>query len=425
MQVARDRQKSYADLKRKPMDFQVEDNVMLKVSPWKGVIRFGKWGKLNPRYVGPFKVLEKVGFVAYKLELSEELSRVHNTFHVSNLKKCYADEPLAVPLDGLHFDDKLQFVRWNSRRGPEFTWEHEDQFRKIYPHLFTKTAPSTVNYCCDAANVINRSIIEIDILPVSVYPIDAIDHMMSFLSAVITSRYPTTNNQLRNSSNPRQQATINDGRVTLQPVQGRQISFLREGHMSKQCTKPKRKRDDSWFRDKVLLVQAQANGQILHEKELAFLADPRIAEDAPAGVHNPDNVDNNMTNQVCELESQQAAFFEIDRLKQILSEYLKEKESLMQIVTLLKNDFKKEESRNIDREIALKKKIKELDNIVYKRDQSAQIVHMLTKPQFFYDDTTKQALGFQNPFYLKKAQQLEPKLYDGKYSIKALSICES
>ncbi|GKB32795.1 putative reverse transcriptase domain-containing protein [Tanacetum coccineum] len=167
MQAARDRQKSYADLKRKPMEFQVGDKVMLKVLPWKGVVRFGKRGKLNPRYVGPFKVLGKVGEVAYKLELPEELSRVHNTFHVSNLKKCYADEPLAVPLDGLHFDDKLQFVeepveimdrevkrlkrsriplikvRWNSKRGPEFTWEREDQFKKKYPHLFTKTAPSS------------------------------------------------------------------------------------------------------------------------------------------------------------------------------------------------------------------------------------------------------------------------------------------
>ncbi|GKF50882.1 hypothetical protein Tco_0147349 [Tanacetum coccineum] len=96
MQAARDRQKSYADLKRKPMEFQVKDKVMLKVSPWKGVICFGKQGKLNPMYVGPFKVLEKVGDVAYKLELPEELSKVHNTFHVSNLKKCNADEPLAV-----------------------------------------------------------------------------------------------------------------------------------------------------------------------------------------------------------------------------------------------------------------------------------------------------------------------------------------
>nr|GFB74630.1 putative reverse transcriptase domain-containing protein [Tanacetum cinerariifolium] len=123
MQAARDRQKSYADLKRKPMEFQVGDKVMLKVSPWKGVVRFGKRGKLNPRYVGSFK-------------------------------KCHADEPLAVLLDGFHFDDKLYFVeepleivdrevkwlkrsriplvkvRWNSKRGPEFTWEREDQFRK-------------------------------------------------------------------------------------------------------------------------------------------------------------------------------------------------------------------------------------------------------------------------------------------------------
>nr|GEV64002.1 reverse transcriptase domain-containing protein [Tanacetum cinerariifolium] len=135
--------------------------------------------------------------------------------------------------------------------------------------------------------------------------IDAINHMISFLSVIVTSRYPTTNNQLRNSSNPRQQATINDGRITLKPVQERQISFAlgtsrtythrtsgsnygkqrtiicynykRGGHMSKQCTKLKRKWNDSWVKDKVLLVQAQANGQILHE-ELAFLADPGIIE---------------------------------------------------------------------------------------------------------------------------------------------------
>ncbi|GJS29614.1 retrovirus-related pol polyprotein from transposon TNT 1-94, partial [Tanacetum coccineum] len=425
-------------------------------------------------------------------------------------------------------------------------------------------------------------------------PIDAINHMMSFLTAVVTSRYPTTNNQLRNSSNPRQQATINNGRVTLQPIQGRQTSFTAgttrtytpgasgsnsgkqrtvicynckgEGHMSKQCTKPKRKRDDSWFKKKVLLVQAQAHGQILNEEELAFLADPGTPEgqaiqtvithnaayqaddldaydsdcdelnsakvalmanlshygsDALAEVHNHDNMNNNtMINQAVQvmtsseqsnvvnhldteitsdsniipysqyvIESQQAAVqnsnssaqqddlilsvieqlktqvvnctkinqenksvndtltaelerykeqvkvlkegqnvdltskdkvsdscaqsVEIDHLKQTLSEHLKEKESLMQLVTSLKNDFKKEESRNIDREIALEKRIKQLDNIVFKRDQSAQTVHMLTKPQFFYDHTTKQALGFQNPFYLKKAQQLEPKLYDG------------
>ncbi|GJR94573.1 hypothetical protein Tco_0266747 [Tanacetum coccineum] len=300
-------------------------------------------------------------------------------------------------------------------------------------------------------------------------PIDAINHMMSFLTAVVTSRYPTTNNQLRNSLNPRQQATINNGRVTLQPIQGRQTSlavgtsrtytlgesrsnsgkqrivicynYKGEGHMSKQCTKPKRKRDDSWFKDKVLLVQAQASGQILHEEELAFLADPGIPEaqatqtvithnaayqaddldaydsdcdelniakvalmanlshyglDTFAEVHNQDNVNNNMINQVVQVMPSSdlsnvvnhseteitsdsniipCSYRGFDRLKQTLSEHLKEKESLMQTVTLLKNDFKKEESRNIDREIALEKKIKQLDNI--------------------------------------KAQQLEPKLYDG------------
>nr|GFD43900.1 putative reverse transcriptase domain-containing protein [Tanacetum cinerariifolium] len=100
IQATRDRQKSYADLKRKPMELQVKDKVMLKVSPWKGVVRFGKRGKLNPRYVGPFKALERIGDVAYKLDLPEELNIVHNTFHVSNLKKCHANESLAVPLDG-------------------------------------------------------------------------------------------------------------------------------------------------------------------------------------------------------------------------------------------------------------------------------------------------------------------------------------
>ncbi|GJU95966.1 hypothetical protein Tco_1320722, partial [Tanacetum coccineum] len=254
-------------------------------------------------------------------------------------------------------------------------------------------------------------------------------------------------------------------------------NYKGEGHMFEQCTKPKRKQDDSWFKDKVLLVQAQANGQILHEEGLAFLADPGTVEgqatqtvithnavyqvddldaydsdcdelntakvavvanlshyglDALAEVNNHDNMDNNMINQVMQAmpsseqssfmnhletkitsdsniipysqyvkESQQAAIknsnsyaqqdalilssVETDRLKQTLLENLKEKESLMQTVTLLKNDFKKELSRNIDREIALEKKIKQMDNIVFKRDQSNKLKLQLLEPKL-YDD---------------------------------------
>ncbi|GJV92820.1 putative reverse transcriptase domain-containing protein [Tanacetum coccineum] len=109
IQAARDPQKSYADVRRKPLEFQVGYKVMLKVSPWKGVIRIGKHGKLNPRYIGPFKIIAKVGTVSYRLELPEQLIRVHSTFHVSNLKKFMAGEPLA-PLDEIQIDDKLHFI---------------------------------------------------------------------------------------------------------------------------------------------------------------------------------------------------------------------------------------------------------------------------------------------------------------------------
>ncbi|KAM0052890.1 putative nucleotidyltransferase, Ribonuclease H [Helianthus debilis subsp. tardiflorus] len=105
MVAARDRQKAYANKRRKPLEFQVGDRVLLKVSPWKGVVRFGKWGKLNPRYVGPFEITEKIGKVAYRLNLPAELGAVHNVFHVSNMKKCLLDETLIVPLKELTIDE--------------------------------------------------------------------------------------------------------------------------------------------------------------------------------------------------------------------------------------------------------------------------------------------------------------------------------
>nr|GEW37644.1 retrovirus-related Pol polyprotein from transposon TNT 1-94 [Tanacetum cinerariifolium] len=230
-------------------------------------------------------------------------------------------------------------------------------------------------------------------------PIDTINHMMSFLTSIVTSTYPSTNNQLRTSSNPHKQATINNGRVTIQSIQGRKNSMT-TGHMSKQCTKPKRRKDGQYFKDKVLLVQAQDNGQVLQEEELEFLADPGIAETSRTqyAVTNNDAYqadDLDAYDSDCdELNSAKIALManlshygsdnlieslEIKKLKHTLSEHLKENESLEQKVTLLTNDFQKEESRNIDRELALE----------------------------------KQALGFQNSCYLKRAQQLKPKLYDG------------
>ncbi|GJU31648.1 retrovirus-related pol polyprotein from transposon TNT 1-94 [Tanacetum coccineum] len=343
-------------------------------------------------------------------------------------------------------------------------------------------------------------------------PIDAINHMMSFLTAVITSRYPTTNNQLRNSSNLRQQTTINDGRVTLQPIQGRHTSFatgtirtytpgasgsnsrkqmtvIYPGIIEGQATQTVITHNAAYQADDLDVYDSDCDE--LNIAKVALMANlSHYGSDALAEVHNHDNVDNNMINQAVQampsskqsnvmnhsktkitndsniipysqyvIESQQAAVqnsnssaqqdalilsvieqlktqvvnctkinldnksvndtltaelerykeqvkvlkegqnvnlrsndnvldssaqsVEIDRLKQTPSKHLKERESLMQTVTLLKNDFNKEESRNIDREIALEKRIKQIDNI-----------------------------GFQNPFYLKKAQQLEPKLYD-------------
>ncbi|GJZ89148.1 putative reverse transcriptase domain-containing protein [Tanacetum coccineum] len=161
LKTARDRQKSYADKRRKPLEFSVGDYVLLKVLPWKGVVRFGKKGKLAPRFFRTSKIIEKVGSVAYRLDLPKELNGVHDTFHVSNLKKCLADPTLQVPLGEIRVDDKLNFVeepveilerefkklkrsrivivkvRWNSKRGPEFTWKRENQMKLKYPHLFS------------------------------------------------------------------------------------------------------------------------------------------------------------------------------------------------------------------------------------------------------------------------------------------------
>ncbi|GJU48541.1 putative reverse transcriptase domain-containing protein [Tanacetum coccineum] len=163
LKVARDCQKSYADKRRKPLDFSVGEHVLLKVLPWKGMVCFGKKRKLAPRFVGPFEITKRISPVAYRLRLPEELNGVHDMFHVSNLKKCLADPTLQIPLGEIRVYAKLNFVeepveilerefkklkrsriaivkvRWNPKRGPKFTWEREDQMKLKYPHLFSSS----------------------------------------------------------------------------------------------------------------------------------------------------------------------------------------------------------------------------------------------------------------------------------------------
>nr|GEV70843.1 hypothetical protein [Tanacetum cinerariifolium] len=437
-------------------------------------------------------------------------------------------------------------------------------------------------------------------------PIDAINHMMSFLTAVVTSRYPATNNQIRTSSNPRQQATINNGRVTIQPIQGRQSSMSAsssrpfasglggalgkqrvivcynckcEGHMSKRCTKPKRKQDAKWFKDKVLLVQAQANGRVLQVEELEFLADPGTAEsssnqtvitnnaayqaddldaydsdcdelnstkislmenlshygsDNLAEVNNQDNRNNHLIHQEMQVQStsEQSTILtqlntkitndsniisysqymnesqyntvqnltlpalhddlilyvikqlktqvvnctkinqdnkhvnelltaklewyknqervweklknydkvstsyepslEIETLKHTLSEHLKEKESLQQKITLLKNDFQKEESRNIDRELALEKQ----ETLMLAEKSSSKMIEKQNDPQMTekkvimkpidYAITNQLSTYFETRFVLQTEVFAEQDFWS-KYSVQTdepnLSTC--
>ncbi|GJW37489.1 retrovirus-related pol polyprotein from transposon TNT 1-94 [Tanacetum coccineum] len=349
-------------------------------------------------------------------------------------------------------------------------------------------------------------------------PIACLNKAMAFLTAVASSRFPTTNNQLRTSSNPRNQATIQDGRVTVQQVQGRQgqnysgttyksnatssrgnttsgqarvvrcYNCQGKGHMARQCTQPKRPRNAAWYKEKAMLAEALEAGQILDEEQLAFLADPGIPADKaqPIIPHNAafqtedlDTYDSdcddlltaqavlmaNISNYSSDIISEEKANKEqnnesitvelerykervktfeqrlnidlssrekmidsqmddmikeklalkekVDSLEQNLSKQIKEKESLLQTFNVFKNEAKEKENKYQENEIDLEKKIKELDNIVYKVGQSTQTVHMLTKPQSFYDNIHKQALGYQNPFYLKKAQRIKPTLYDG------------
>ena len=164
LQTAQSLQKSYADKRRSDLEFQVGDMVLLKVSPWKDVIRFKKQGKLGPRYIGPFSVVSRVGKVAYRLDLPAELNQIHSTFHVFQLRKCLVDDSTVAPLEDIQVDDSLNYierpvaildmkskdlrnrrvelvkVKWQHRKVSEWTWEPEDEMREHYPELFQDSA---------------------------------------------------------------------------------------------------------------------------------------------------------------------------------------------------------------------------------------------------------------------------------------------
>nr|GEV15441.1 retrovirus-related Pol polyprotein from transposon TNT 1-94 [Tanacetum cinerariifolium] len=176
-------------------------------------------------------------------------------------------------------------------------------------------------------------------------------------------------------------------------------NYQGEGHMATQCSQPKQPRNASWYKEKAMLAEAQEARQILDEEQLAFLADLGVSDD-------------DMIKEKLALKEQ------VDSLEQNISKQIKEKECLLQTFTAFKRKSKEKEAKNIENEIDLKKKIKELDNIIFKVGQSAHTVHMLTKPHGFNDNIHKQALCYQNPFYLKKAQRIKPTLYDADETLR-------
>ncbi|GJS53306.1 hypothetical protein Tco_0626668 [Tanacetum coccineum] len=333
-------------------------------------------------------------------------------------------------------------------------------------------------------------------------PIDAINKIMSFLSTVVSSRFPTTNNQQRNSSNLIQQETIHDGRVSINYFRGDQILMLLVLQEQELILQEEREEELQWFKEKVLLVKAQRNGKVLTEEELKFLADLRITEgpvtqtiitnnaayqandldaydsdcddittakvalmanlsrynsDVLSEVPHSEHTNNDMLNQSVQemscskkthlvnyleneitndsniipysqylLETQNTTVHDINSSAQQDAMILYVFEQLSHQVTncnmVNKDNLIANESLSAEFERYKKWKVKELDNIVYKIGQSAQMVHMLRKPQVFYDNNLKQALGFQNSFYLKKAQQIRSTLYDGNVIAKETNV---
>nr|GEW79835.1 reverse transcriptase domain-containing protein [Tanacetum cinerariifolium] len=366
-------QKSYVDVRRKPLEFEVGDRVMLKLSPWKGVIRFGKQEKLSPCYIGPFKILSRIGPVAYKLDLPQELHGIHNTFHVSNLKKCLADEELVIPLDEVKIDDKLHFieepveiidrevkqlkqsripivkVRWNSKRGPKYTLKQEDQMWKKAVAPPDEEVMAVLRRRVKTGPLFGKRNVE----------------NQNGLSVV-----PRIANHHRNGNVVVAQAEGNSNGINGNQI--RCYNYKGEGHYASNCTVKPRKRDVAYLQTQLQIAQKDEAGIQLNYEEFDFMA--------AAGAYD-------------EIKK-------MDRLRGTIEQYPATVEETYEL---------------LDKQIQLEIKIKELDNILVKTGQSIQTIHMLSpKPDLFYHTEQKMVVGYQNPIYLKQARQKQQSLYIGK-----------
>ncbi|GJT25213.1 integrase, catalytic region, zinc finger, CCHC-type containing protein [Tanacetum coccineum] len=275
-------------------------------------------------------------------------------------------------------------------------------------------------------------------------PIIYLNKVMAFLTVVASSRFPSTNNQFRTSSNPRNQATIQYGRVIVQQVYERQGKGYSSTSYKSNATSSGGNNASGQARTEDLDTYDSdcddiSNAKAVLMANISNYGSEVISEEKANKEHNNESVtaelerykervktfkqclnidlsnyEKMIDSQMDDMIKEKLALKEqVDSLEQNLSKQIKEKECLLQTFTIFKNESKEKENKYMENEIDLEKKIKELDNIIYKVGQSAQTVHMLTKPQAFYDNIHKQALGYQNPFYLKKAQRIKPTLYDG------------
>ncbi|GJX66477.1 putative reverse transcriptase domain-containing protein [Tanacetum coccineum] len=401
LKTARSRQKSYADKRRKPLEFKVEDQVLLKVSPWKGAVQFGKKGKLAPRCI-------------------------HNTFHVSNLKKCLAESYIQVPLEKIEIDENLYFVdepieivardvkklkrrriplvkvRWNSRQGAGYTWEREDQFKTKYPHLFATSSstsvasPKLLPFRCRQIVGLWHAIHQPS--QASFPPTDSRLAVPSFLP----SDDPIANDLDAFDSNCDEAPSTSDVLIAKLSAYDSDILLEVPTH-------------DTYLDNQVIDQSVQV---MQYSKQLVFDNDTNIEitsksniisyeqylkETENAVVQNTSSfaqqdalmpVIEEMSNQIAKCNevdkvivdrNAKVADFQnqIHSLKLQLNATVESHKTLSTTVDVLKMEYKAKEDKYLEEIIGLEKKRKALDNAVYKMGHSTQTMHMLTKPQAF------------------------------------------